>query len=108
MLLRVRCGIGQEYIHVALIHERRTGVDEDRVGRESVGAEVLAELHGRIVIDLVQRLKPDKSHREGLLHDRGVDHSILDSVERIGIDVPRHHDAAAVAGALDGVGHQLA
>ena len=108
MLFRVRGGRCQVHIHVALIHERRSRIDERRVRREGVGAIVLPELHRLIVIDLVQGFKPEVTHREGLLHDRRVDGSVLDSVQRIGIHVPRHHLAAGVAGALDGVGHHLA
>ena len=66
MLVRVRGGRCQVHIHVALIHERRSGIDERQVRREGIGAIVLPELHRLIVIDLVQGFEPEVTVREGL------------------------------------------
>src|ERR1019366_4593853 len=82
MLLGSCGGGGNVEIDVALVDDRRAGIDEDRVGREGVGAEVLVELGGRSVEDLVETLEANEGHGEGLLGDGCVDGAALDAVER--------------------------
>ena len=77
-------------IDVVFVHQRSAGVHKLGEWRKCILAVVLGERGRRIMKDSIQHAKPDVTHREGLLRDRGIDRPALDPVQRVLVHVPCH------------------
>src|SRR5436309_10788201 len=79
----------RERIHIALVDHKRSRVNKGGNWRGCVLCPISVERYGRVVMEVIEQLRPVVTHREGFLRDGRGDDPFPDPVDRTLVRIHR-------------------